>query len=210
MDVCKRNSFLECNITSWIWRTVPIGLVITGTVGNLLNIAVLLRPRIWKISSTIFLLCLAVSDLFFLWTTVVHRIYEEINLVNLSDFNPQAFCRTQVWINHVFGGYSIGRLAALTVDRTILSRSAVLVRRRRNVYITCGIMFVICVLFPLHFFWGYQIQPINGCHWKMVFGTFYGDIWSIVVLVVLNVVPMLIVIIGNINIRINIVRQKRR
>ncbi|KAH3808658.1 hypothetical protein DPMN_137015 [Dreissena polymorpha] len=44
----------------------------------------------------------------------------------------------------------------------------------------------------------------------MGFGTFYGDIWSIVVLVVLNVVPMLIIILGNINIRINIVRQKRR
>ncbi|KAH3798456.1 hypothetical protein DPMN_152055 [Dreissena polymorpha] len=192
---------------AWIWRMVPIGLVITGTVGNLLNIAVLLRPRIWKISSTIFLLCLAVSDLFFLWTTIVPRIYEEINLVNLSDFNQQAFCRTQVWINHVFGGYSIGLLAALTVDRTILSRSAVLVRRRRNVYITCGIMFVICVLFPLHFFWGYQIQSKKAVIGKWALDHFTGTSG---LLVVLNVVPMLIVILGNINIRINIVRQKRR
>ena len=58
----------------WIWKIVPVTLLTIGTVGNILNIIVLSRRQMRKYSTTIYLLFLAVSDMFMLWGSISRQI----------------------------------------------------------------------------------------------------------------------------------------
>ena len=58
----------------WVWKIVPVTLLTIGTVGNILNIIVLSRKQMRKYSTTIYLLFLAVSDMFMVFYQVYHKL----------------------------------------------------------------------------------------------------------------------------------------
>ena len=212
MSYCKSFEFVECYATYWIWRTIPIVYLAVGTCGNLLNITILSRARMRRQTMSVYLTALAISDLLFLWTAVLPRIIEKINGTHLSDMFPYVFCQTLPWINHVTGGYSVWLLAAMSFERMLMTKYIIFARTRltiRNAIIWTCILFVICVFLPLHIFFGYEVQTTRGCQWNEHYGEFYGTTWPVMVLVLLNIIPMIIIIVGNAGILINVVQQKR-
>ncbi|XP_052799143.1 probable C-C chemokine receptor type 3 [Mya arenaria] len=213
MSYCDNFEFGECYATYWIWRTIPIFFLAVGTCGNLLNLIILVRPRMRKYTTSVYLFALAISDLVFLWTTVLPRTLENVQDIDLSNMYPKVFCQTLPWMNHVSGGYSVWLLAVMSVERMLMTKSILLARTKltvKNAVICSFVLFVICFLFPLHYFIGFEVQSVLACEWNEHFGDFYGDIWPVIVLVVLNIIPMVLIITGNIGIIRNVIKQKQQ
>ncbi|KAH3741020.1 hypothetical protein DPMN_047738 [Dreissena polymorpha] len=227
MDACFPHDFLECHITYWIWRTVPVLLLAIGTFGNILNIVILLRKRMRQHSISVHLLFLAVADLALLWTSTFSHMYQQVYRINVR--NSSAFlCPAFPWINYGIAGFSVWLLVIMTIERVLVTSSLELAKKKLSnktaVIISC-ILLVICLLFPLHYFFGFRLDTIpkqtgnftNLNEMRTVcvkvsetFENFYKNVWPVMIMTVLNIIPMVIIVSGNLTILINIVRHARQ
>lgn len=152
MDTCfvKYNDFIECRWDVWMWRTIPIFLILFGTFGNVINIIILSRKRLQKYPTTVYLIFLAVADLCTLWTAVFPDVLFNgfgQNLLTMSQFT----CKSAEYVSFISGGYSVWLVVLLTVERMMLVRYPIFSRSkftRRNALVTALTCFaVIAILF---------------------------------------------------------------
>ena len=109
------------NVTVEIWTYVPPVLISIGTVGNLLTIIVIFR-QIFRISSTsLFLLCLAFSDLLVLYTSPLRQWILYNKAWNNTDIrmNSEGSCRAHTFLTYFSIQFSSWLLVAVTVERMI-------------------------------------------------------------------------------------------
>ncbi|KAH3741011.1 hypothetical protein DPMN_047729 [Dreissena polymorpha] len=227
MSACFPHDFLECHITYWIWRTVPVLLLVIGTFGNILNIVILLRKRMRQHSISVHLLFLAVADLALLWTSTFSHMYQQVHRINVR--NSSAFlCTAFPWINYGIAGFSVWLLVVVTTERVLVTSSFALSKKKLSnktaVIISC-ILLAICLLFPLHYYFGFRLdtfpkQTGNFTNlnemWTVcvkvseTFENFYKNVWPVMIMTVLNIIPMVLIVSGNLTILINIVRHARQ
>ncbi|XP_052778592.1 galanin receptor type 2-like [Mya arenaria] len=225
MPDCDMHGFIECYVTYWIWRTVPIILLVVGTCGNILNITILLRRRLRKYSTSVYLMCLAVADLTFLWTSAFPATYYKLTGVILSH-RLALLCKTQAWINHASVGVSMWLLVIMTIERLIMSRSLVIARTKitpRNAIKVSSVLIFICSAFPFYQIFHYEIRLVelplaDNSRVEVQRCTTVSDsfvyfqiyIWPFIVLFGLNIIPIVVIIIGNIGILISFIKQKKQ
>lgn len=226
MSQCAPPKLKECYWTRIIWSSVPVGLLITGTVGNIINIVVLSRRSMRKFSTSVYLLCLACSDLTFLWTGMGPRML--LHGYDLDIKAKSAFvCKVVTWLQASAAGYSIWILVLLTLERVFLTKSPVLARvilSRTKTLIAALTTLVLCLLLTLHGLFGYDSVTFiafdrgsNTSYSKSMctvantdFASFYKRTWPLIVLVVLSIIPMAVILIGNIAIALTIIVQRRK
>ena len=108
-------------VTVQIWTYVPPIIMCIGTVGNLLTIIVIFR-QIFRISSTsLFLLCLAFSDLLVLYTAplrqwIMHNKAWEHRDIRL---NSEGSCRAHTFLTYTSIQFSSWLLVAVTFERVL-------------------------------------------------------------------------------------------
>ena len=109
------------NVTVEIWTYVPPIIISIGTVGNLLTIIVIFR-QIFRISSTsLFLLCLAFSDLLVLYTSPLRQwiLYNKAWENKDIRMNSEGSCRAHTFLTYFSIQFSSWLLVAVTVERLL-------------------------------------------------------------------------------------------
>jgi len=218
---CGDSTSTPCLVSYWLWVTVTPTLLAVGTVGNIINVIILLRRRMRKYSTGVLLLSLALADIFFLWTTPFVYIYEAVLDIDVTTFSP-VLCKCLPWIRYTSAGYSVWILVVLTLERMIMTRSLEHTRTKlttKNAAIVSIVLLCICWLYSSHYVFGYSIQKVdldnNTSELKCAASTdqfvaFYKTTWPVMVLVGLNFIPIVLIILGNITIVVNIIQQRRK
>ena len=223
---CLLPDSLECRWTQTLWSTIPIALLATGTVGNLLNIVVLSRKRMRTFSISVYLMCLSIADLTFLWWGMVPRMLLQGYKNNIRA--ESAFlCKMISWAPVTSAGFSVWILAILTVERVILTRWPIAARatiNRKTSTIAVITTFIGVCCFTIHVPFSSEIKTVvrygeNGtvlgitarCSYASAAdATFYSKYWPLLVLTALNLLPMTVVVAGNLNILFTIISQNRK
>ena len=173
-----------------------------------------------KYSTGVFLLSLALADICLLWTTAFVFMYESVLGTNVQTFSP-VLCKWLPWIRHTSGGFSVWILVFLTLERMIMTRSLEHTRTKlttKNAAVASVVLLCFCALYSSHYFFGTSIQEVrldNNASELQCIGTasqfvaFYKTTWPVMVLVGLNLIPIALIILGNLTIIVNIIQQRR-
>lgn len=225
MSRCEPEELAECYWTRAVWSTIPLALLATGSFGNILNIIVLSRPNMRKNSTSVYLLCLAGSDLLMLWTGMVPRMLLQAYKLDIRS-ESSFLCKIVNWLNVTAGGYSAWVLVLMTLERVFATKLPVLARvklsRTKSVTVSLTVL-IFCVLLTSHVLFSYNLVMVRSfdqygnvtearlqCKPATAFISFYNVIWPVVMLVTLNVLPILIIIIGNTSTVLTILLQRRK
>lgn len=111
------------NVTTEIWTYVPPFIISIGTVGNVLTIIVIFRQIIRRILSptSLFLLCLAFSDLLVLYTGPLRQWILHNEDWNKTDIRNEddASCRIHTFLTYSSIHFSSWLLVAVTLERVL-------------------------------------------------------------------------------------------
>lgn len=223
---CEPVDLLACQWTGKIWATVPIGLLVTGTFGNVLNVVVLSRRRLRKSSTSVYLLCLSCGDLTFLWLGMGPRMLLQGYDTDIK-IASRFLCKFISWAPVTAATYSIWILVLLTCERLFLTLWPVAARAWMSVKtarIIVVVFLLVIVTLTSHFLYAADIfdtvkrdentnvtEIVPLCTYRPdVSLTFYKKIWPMIVLFVLNIFPMLLIVVGNVVIAVNILAQRRK
>lgn len=220
---------IECKIAYWLWRTIPLVLLVIGTLGNILNMIILSRKQLRKYSTTTFLLILASTELTVLWTSLLPDTVLSITGERLVD-KSAVICRLRWWLGLTSGSCSTWILVLLTAERTLLTRAPVFWKSKvtpRNALIASLIVLFVIATLNSHLIFGLRLYNTsdNGNITKNVtepqipfkcyfsseeYGKFYFQYWYKIVLALYNLIPASIIIIGNLNIAFMLIYRRNK
>jgi len=224
MSQCEPADLAECKWTNTLWSTLPIGLLVIGTFGNLLNVVVLSRSRLRKSSTSVYLVCLAFGDCVFLWTGMGPRILLQGFGMDIK-VKSDVLCKVLTWLPVTAAGYSIWTLVVMTFERVMLTKWPLAARSRmstRTSRVTAIVVLALCVSLTGHGLIAAKVRTsqvtnvnitssITKCTYT--YGesdTFYRKVWPVIVLIVLNIVPMALIVVGNLTIALALITQRRK
>ncbi|XP_064609472.1 neuromedin-U receptor 2-like [Liolophura sinensis] len=201
-----------------LWKVCSPILILLGTFGNSVSIAVLCRKSMWKISSSPYLVALGVADLFVLWTALLRQWLRFLVNIDIRDFSP-VVCKLQIFSLFTFTDFSAWTLVAVTVERFIFvcfPFKAKSVCTRRRTTFTLVLILLSLALLNSHFLYGYgsvyeepALIPYCG-HINDNYSMFFYQIWPWIDTSVFSLVPFSIIAICNISIITKIARSRFR
>ena len=150
----KSNSQLsDLQAKTLISLYVLIIIYIIGVVGNSLSLMVLMRKKMARISTYIYLAALSVLDTVVLTTGLLQMWLEELGFVSFR-IHSNPGCKMTKVINYVVSDSSVWLIIAVTVERFIAVchplKAASICRRKTAVKIIIFIFIFFC-LFNSHF-----------------------------------------------------------
>lgn len=202
-------------IGNYIWIYVSPILLIVGTVGNLLSIAVLLRKRMRRSTTMFYLTCLSFADLFTLYTGLLRywiRRAFDVDIRNLSDMG----CKIHTFLVYVSLDLTVWILVSVTVDRCLSVSFPFKAKRmctlKRSKWMVIIILTVL-VLINMHFLW--QLELVDTWEFRCdanseAADNFYNYVWPWIDLCVFCLVPFTVMIICNAKIIYQIVLSQRK
>ena len=128
-------------------------IVISGTLGNVLSIVIMLRAHFRSISTGVYLCCLAIVDTVFLFVNNMHMSFINtvfgIDLTSLSEHT----CRMYIYLLFVSKCLSAWFVVAVTVERLVAVsfplKANVLTTRRRAWYVVGAMAIIACCVYSL-------------------------------------------------------------
>lgn len=135
-------------ITLTLLRIYPIIFLFVGTIGNLLSVYVVLRSKLRRHSTFIYLAFLSIVDLIVLYTFSINFILHSWFNIDLQHGSLLA-CKIYSFSIYFFPQTSAWILTAVSIDRVFaLTRG---IRKTRNIRLTYFILFIIfLILFLLN------------------------------------------------------------
>lgn len=216
---CGEHGYIECYIAYWIWRCVPFVLIAVGTCGNIMSLVVLSRPALRKYSTSIYLIFLAVSDLFVLYCIVLRETVYAITGVRFAD-SSRFSCKTTWWLSYSVAATSVLMLVMLTIERVLMIKAPLFFRTRLTQAKTLKAAIVVVtfvVVLNGHMLFGFTSYDVTESNSSFVakvteidlrvhpcyyvspgYRKFFKETWHLVVLGVFNIIPITIVVLGNI------------
>ena len=150
----------ETRANFWISHNVPPILLFVGVAGNMLSLAVLLRPAMRRLSTYAILAALCVADSMALILGCLPITLEHTTDYVLHDRQEWA-CKLNHYLHYVFIHYSSWLLVAVTVERYIAVahplKAQVLCSRHRSYKMMAFLMLFFCVV-NLHVFWTFTLS----------------------------------------------------
>ena len=209
---CISNDTVKCKSAYWMWRSVPIILVLIGLVGNIMNFVILSRPKIRKFSTSIYLLFLAGSDIVFLFTAALNDTIYSIQGKQFADV-LKLYCYIYRWLRFTSGAFSVWLLVLVTIDRYVLIKAPVFARSKLSPKVSVTVSVVLLFVIALsntHLIYGSSYKALDetfGQSFTCDFTSekyiqFYNGPWNIIVLIFYTVLPATIIFIGNANIAV--------
>jgi hypothetical protein len=153
---------IECNyssntrepyrtITLTLLRIYPILFLFVGTVGNLLSVYVVLRSKLRRQSTFIYLAFLSIIDLIVLYTFSINFIFHAWFNIDLQKVSLFA-CKIYSFSIYYFPQASAWILTAVSIDRVFaLTRGIRKTRKIRLTYFILLIIFLILFLLNIQF-----------------------------------------------------------
>lgn len=202
-------SFKECRLNVWLWRTIAIFQLIFGTFGSVMSIIVLSRKRLQKYSTTVYLIVLAIADLGTLWSAIFISILVHGFGVDLK-VHSRVGCKTIDLVGYTAAGYSIWLLVLLTFERVMLTRFPVFSKNnltRKSALITALVCLTLLISLFTFLPFGLDIKDIvigreNVTQRSCVpsntdYEYFYNHSWPIILFFVFSLIPIPLLLIGN-------------
>ena len=232
-DLCDTDYNADCHprhnwcmykeISSWIWKIMPIVLLVVGTVGNVTTITVLLRVKLRRVSSTVYLIALAINDLVVLYFGLLR---EWIRKVHKFDLRPNLGCGFHTWIVYTSFAYSSWILVALTTERLVAVKFPVYARNgfsRKSAMIVLSVLLVIISGTNIHLIFAWKnseyilISNTTNTSISLIKCELTSDssshvmdnIWPWVDLCLTSLVPTILIVVGNLIIGISLYVRKR-
>lgn len=226
MGQCEPVELPECSWAKRIWSTVPVAVLVIGTLGNLLNIVILSRRGMRKSSTSVYLLCLAVSDLTFLWLGMDPRMLlygYNMDLKAKSVF----LCKMVNWLQSSAAGFSMWTVVLLTLERVFLTKFPITAKRRITRNKTIAVVTIVLLLnlsLTSHVLFAFRLVSVklpqqnrSAAHTVTIctmasssLVPFYKSIWPVLLLVVQNSVSFMLIFLGNITIAVTIIVQRQK
>ena len=180
----------SCGTWTGVYHLAPC-FIVFGLLGNSVAITVLLRPRFRQLSTMVYLLSLAISDMCFLLYTCLNYVFD---VMEVSPFDGFWGCRVDRFLDLTLNSLSNWLIVLLTLERLLyaclpIQHSARWCTQRNAIFLISGPIM-------LTFYWNGGIIAIlrDECLLKK-------SIWpvlSIVIFTVSNLLPCLIIIICSI------------
>ena len=225
MGSCDIQQYVECYYARLIWSVVPLFLLLFGTFGNVFNMIILVRRRMRNLSTSVYLLGLSAGDLTFLWTAMFPRALVQGYSVDIQ-VKSRYLCKFFTLFTGISAGFSVWVLVLMTVERWFLTRWPVLARvkltRRTSTAATITAL-LLCVAFNAHLIDSADIRSVTvnqsvdnntglelECTYVDGNSMFYRRLWPLLVLVILNLIPLPMILLGNISVLYTILSQRRK
>ncbi|XP_052782886.1 psychosine receptor-like [Mya arenaria] len=214
-DDIELNDHLPYRIGNYLWIYGSPVLILVGTVGNILSIIVLLRPRLRDTTTMFYLTCLSIGDLFTLYTGLLrYWIYRtfDIDVRNLSN----ASCKIHTFLVYLSLDFTVWVLVCVTVDRflsvSMPFRAKRLCTMTRSRIVIAGILLLLS-LKNMHFLWTLTLVETweyrcDGDSSEDVH--FLRFIWPWLDLAVFCLVPFSVMIVCNIKIIYEMVLSQKK
>ena len=129
---CGPADDVRCYWSHWLMVVLPLFLLVIGTFGNILNVALLSR-KTFREKPVFLLLFLSVFDFLVLWTTIPWRSLKMIYDIDYYEISS-IFCKINSWMSIFSGSASLWVMAIVSIDRSVvvMSHSQRNVRQNRN------------------------------------------------------------------------------
>jgi hypothetical protein len=132
-------------------RIYPILFLFVGTIGNLLSVYVVLRSKLRRYSTFIYLAFLSIVDLIVLYTFSINFILHAWFNIDLQHVSLIA-CKIYSFSIYFFPQTSAWILTAVSIDRVfVLTRGIRKTRKTRFTYFILSLIFLILVLLNIQF-----------------------------------------------------------
>lgn len=198
-------------------KYVQLILVIVGTIGNGLSVAVLLRRRMRNTSVNVYLACLAFADTAVLYLSGFKtwlRVVTDIELLHLSGFS----CKLLTFLFMTALHASAWFVVLVTADRFVVVwipfKATTICTRRRGCIASC-VMMTAVVIYNLHLLWNvdlFIVPPANKV--RQCVGangnSFMNGPYEVMKLVSYAFVPFVLVLLMNIGIIVKICKHSKQ
>ncbi len=187
-------------------------IVCVGLVGNGLSLSVFLHTHLRRMSWSIYLAALAVSDSGFLACTLVSWA----NNVNIHLYHTQGFCQLFVYLTYVWSFLSVWYIVAFTVERYLvislpLRRNEMTNPRRAKIVVTS--MAVFAMLLYNVGIWTSGLIPVYGyTEYCAILPEYYTlmTVFTNIDTFLTLIIPFLLIVFLNIGIIYKLVRHHAR
>ncbi|KAK7116866.1 hypothetical protein V1264_002472 [Littorina saxatilis] len=199
-----------------LWYVCPPILLVVGTLGNGMSIAVLSRKAMRRSNAAIYLIVLSVVDILVLYTGLLRqwlRFYYDFDVRNLGPFS----CKIHTWLVYFTLDMSVWVLVALTFERLV---SVYLPHRVKKhctsvtSFLTLGVIAVALLSVNSHFLYGLGDKHhtmasnrtlIERCTFLFDEYTHFGTkVWPWIDLCLYSLVPLSVIVICNIAIVVKV------
>ncbi|XP_041351141.1 uncharacterized protein LOC121370071 [Gigantopelta aegis] len=211
--------FVEYDAAMVIWQYVPPFLILTGTVGSILSVFVLARKKLQSVTSMLYLVLLAVTDIFVLNTGLLRYWVNHVFGYDMR-LSSSFSCKFHTLMVYLSLDYSTWVVVMLTLDRCI---SVCLPFRTfracsiRNARVFSVVVFLLLFAINMHYFWTYDLveRTIFGdgieCYAASPsFKVFIDDVWPWIDLCVVCGIPFAIMIVCNVLIVRQLIKSSQK
>jgi hypothetical protein len=202
-------AYTHVNLTRWVSSIVTPIILLGCAVGNIVSFFVLLRPRLRKQTTSIYLAVLCVAEMGTCYTGLLRQFLLDAFNLDLRTLNSFT-CRTHIYLTYIFLRLAPLLLALVTLQRYLyVSQLALCSLRSTCIQIFSCILFVCLAEFHLFLFYDltYSDTRPRGDHIpfectvdKLRYPHYYlfrSQIYPKLTLVTYTVIPLTIIIIGN-------------
>ncbi|UJR21727.1 hypothetical protein I4U23_024804 [Adineta vaga] len=206
------NSSLEysyVNLTRWVSSIISPVILLGCAIGNIVSFFVLIRPRLRKQTTSIYLAVLCVAEMGTCYTGLLRQFL--LDAFNLDIRTINAFtCRTHIYFTYVFLRLAPILLALVTLQRYLYVSQIVLCSLKSTyIQLFSCILFVCVAEFHLFLYYDFthsDTLPRTGqapfeCTVDTVrhakYYSFRSKIYQKLTLVTYTIIPLAIIILGN-------------
>ena len=196
-------------LTRWVSSTVSPVILLGCAIGNLMSFLVLLRPRLRRQTTSIYLAVLCVAEMGTCYTGLLRQFIIDAFELDIRTINPLT-CRIHIYLTYVFARLAPLLLALVTLQRYLYV----------NKHVTCSVtstcaqlfgLFLFVCLAELHLFTFYDLTysdtrprsdqapfecTVDKIHHQTYY-TFRAQYYPRLSLVVYTIMPLAIIILGN-------------
>ena len=175
-------------------------ILILGTVGNLLTLAVMINSGMRRRSTGFYMSALSVFDTSVLYTSCFRQWLSLLNdseVLSLSN----ASCKTFNFLSYTFFDIAVWLLIVMTCERYLVVQFPLLSPKVASLHIARAaiivLILVMCAL-NLHFFWTVSLDSNEHCKYTEDSSHFHDDVWPWIDATVYSFLPFIILLVFNI------------
>lgn len=200
--------YSHVNLTRWVSSVFTPIILLGCAVGNIVSFFVLLRPRLRKQTTSVYLAVICVAEMGTCYTGLLRQfLLDAFNLdIRINSFT----CRIHIYLTYVFLRLAPILLALVTLQRYLyISQLAYCSLKSTCIQLFCCILFVCLAEFHLFLFYDFTYSdtrprsdnaPFECTVDKYRYKTYYkfrSEIYPKLTLIAYTIVPLTIIIIGN-------------
>ncbi|KAK3085737.1 hypothetical protein FSP39_008014 [Pinctada imbricata] len=180
---------------------IPPVMIVLGSIGNLLTLAVMKRKSFQNASIGFYLIAYAISCLLTLYLLLGSEWLTKILKVKGIDERADWMCRLWQFIVRVFSYSGIWFVVAMLIDRYIViwhpKRANALSSKFMAKFVVV-IIFVGLVVISIHAMWTYELMPNSGCYMFHREDDIHAMIWPWVSAGFYSYIPLMLVFVFNV------------